>query len=96
MKRPNLNASSFARQVRLLAADSGNVIVLHHARLRMIERQITLPEIVEVLLGGRVTEPPALDLYGNWKATMERTVGGRRIGVAVAVTDKAIVITVFD
>lgn len=96
MKRVGMTASAFAQLVRTLAADSGNVILLPHARKRMIERHITLPQIIDVLTGGRVSEPPALDIYGNWKATLERTVNGRRIGAAVAVTDKAIVITVFD
>lgn len=90
-----MTAQQFTATVRELAAVSGNVVILRHAAQRMHERDIALAQVLEVLRHGRVSEGPALDIHGNWKATMSRSVAGQKTTVAVAIENRLIVITVF-
>ncbi|MGE0151985.1 MAG: DUF4258 domain-containing protein [Reyranellaceae bacterium] len=90
-----MTAQQFTAAVRELAAVSDNVAILRHAAQRMRERGIGLMQVLDVLRGGRVSEGPALDIHGNWKATMDRVIAGQKIAVVVAIENRLIVITVF-
>jgi hypothetical protein len=61
----------------------------------MSERAITLPDILEVLRRGSVTEGPFLNTHRNWQATMTRFAAGQEIQVAVVIDDGVIVITAY-
>jgi len=90
-----LTGPAFLARIRALAASSGNVQYTLHARKRMVERHITDLQVVETLLRGRLIEGPALDIRGNWKATLSRTVAGQNLRVAAALWRGVVVITVY-
>jgi len=63
----------------------------------MEQRGITRPEVLEVLRGGYVDEPPAQDFIGEWKCKVSRKVRGRTAGVVTVVidaSDQLIIVTV--
>lgn len=93
--RLGMNAAAFLARVRALAALSENVVFTGHARTRMRQRRISDLQVLEVLRRGTVAEGPALDIYGNWKATLKKTVAGQTVHVAAALEKGVVVITVY-
>jgi hypothetical protein len=96
-----LTDTSFLRRLRSIAQDSGRVIVTGHAKQRMRERRINLPQVLECLRCGRIYEPAHLTIRGDWKATVEHQVAGDLVRVAVALEKQkggelAVVVTVMD
>jgi hypothetical protein len=83
--------------LREISADSSRVIFRTHALQRMRQRKVTPVQVIACLARGTVSEPVALDHFGNWKLTVSHRVAGRELNVAVAidVPRRAIVITVF-
>jgi hypothetical protein len=92
-----MNDATALRLLREIAQDSARVILTGHARLRMRQRKVTVPQIIACLQRGIVAEPVALDAHGYWKLTVSHRVAGKDLNVAVAidVPSRAIVITVF-
>ena len=78
----------FQRAVRELATDSGNVIVVDHARQRMVVRDIALDEVLRVLRCGTCEEEPQQGHGTNLRARMVGKTTGREIVVAVAVSTR--------
>ena len=90
-----MDARTFLRKVQGYAVDSGNVFVVAHARQRMAERGISLPEIMGALRRGIVVEGPFLNAHGNWQATLRRFAAGQEIEIVVAIDNGVIVITIY-
>ena len=92
-----MNDANALKLLREIAQDSGNVILVDHARKRMRQRKVTTVQIIECLRRGVVSEPVALDIHGNWKLTVAHRVAGKDLNVAVAIDlpSRALVITVF-
>lgn len=96
-----LNDANALKLLREIAKDSGRVIVLKHAKSRMRERRITLPQVLEVLRKGALSEPASLDIHGNWKVTVQCKSCGELVTVAGAIDitknprERVLVITVF-
>lgn len=90
-----MSAAAFRTKLRDLARASENVRFTAHARLRMRQRGIDDLQVLHVLRSGSVEEGPALDMRGNWKATMTGLAAGERVRVAAALYEGAIVITVY-
>lgn len=91
----------FLQRIRQIAADSGRIIITKHAKQRMRQRRISLTQVIECLLKGRVVENAHIDIDGDWTGKIEHQYAGDRISVAVAIDgrqhrgeDMAIVITV--
>jgi len=88
------------RLIREIAQDSSRVIVTTHARKRMRERRISLPQVLNCLVKGQIAEGPAQDVHGNWVCTLRWRDAGDFLRVAVALKHdvttghKVIVITV--
>jgi hypothetical protein len=93
--RYEMKPQAFLARVRALAGSSENVVFTNHARKRMRQRGITDLQVLEVLRRGSVAEGPAPDIYGNWKATLRKLVAGQDVNVAVALSNGAVVITVY-
>ena len=98
--RLNLSAESAQRLVRDIAEDSSRVKITTHARQRMRERKITMAQVFCCLKNGRISEPPARDVTGNWKFNICVMSAGDLITAAVALDNKgngnyAVIITVF-
>lgn len=96
---PALNDANFLRRLRQVAADSSRVVVMGHARKRMIERKINLRQVLSCLQKGVVSEPAHLSPHGGWKATVTHRCGGDQVSVVAALEsqgsgDYCIVITV--
>lgn len=96
---PALNDANFLRRLRQVAQDSSKVVVLRHAKQRMVERKISLMQVMSCLQKGVVSEPAHLSPAGGWKATVTYRCGGDPVSVAAALEadlngDCCIVITV--
>jgi hypothetical protein len=95
-KTSALTAQAFKnRAAACVEADNGSVFFTAHAKARMAQRRITDAMVLETLRRGYVVEGPALDMHGNWKATMKKLVAGVQVRVAAAIDEGVIVITVF-
>jgi hypothetical protein len=96
-----LNDANALKLLREIVKDSGRVVVLKHAKARMKERGITLPQVLEVLRKGSLAEPACLDIHGNWKVTVRCKTCGENVAVAGAIDmtqepqERVFVITVF-
>jgi len=91
-----LNDANFIQRLRK-AAD--RLVITPHARQQMRKRRITRMQVDSCLRHGRVVEPAHLTMHGDWKATIEHSVAGDIINVAVALErqedgDYAVVVTV--
>ena len=81
--------------------DSARVYFTHHAKDRMLERDISRSEVNAVLRHGEMVELPALTSKGSYKATLESYEAGRQLQVAIDIDDddmgnKIIIITVIE
>jgi len=92
-----MNDATALKLLREIAQDSAKVIFTEHAKARLRGRKVTPVQVITCLQRGIISEPVALDLYGNWKLTVTHRVAGQNLDVAVAISvpDKAIVITLF-
>lgn len=57
--------------IKKISRDSSKVILTHHARERMSERQITHKQVLQCLTRFRVIEEPHRTPKGNWKLAIE-------------------------
>jgi hypothetical protein len=67
--------------------DSGRVFITPHAKKRRRERRITLPQVLDCLCHGLVSEPAHTShtyLQGNWQCTMTRRSAGDEVRVCSA------------
>ncbi|MGY4493512.1 DUF4258 domain-containing protein [Pseudomonas sp. TE3610] len=73
------------RMIRQIALDSGRVVYTAHARQRMSEREITLPDVMECLSKGQITEGPAIMPKGDWRFTISWFRAGSPLQVVGAI-----------
>jgi hypothetical protein len=92
-----LNDADAIRLVRMIAADSNNIIVIAHARKRKAQRSITRIQIERCVRLGIITEGPFINAKGNWQMNLTRQTAGEQITCAVAIewVTRVIVITTF-
>jgi len=95
-----MNPADALRIIRERAADSGCVVILPHARDRMVERKIDRLEILRVLRAGAITDGPWVDARSdNERCRLEGQVDGEWIGVVVEIPENRpdlLVVTVID
>ena len=95
-----LSRPAALRLVHEIAQDSSRVILTTHAKRRMRERRITLPQVISCLLKGQLTEDPSMDAYGNWVCSLRWRHAGDYLRVAAAIKQdsntgkKVVIITV--
>jgi len=82
--------------IRRTAAFSECVFITQHAQNRMIERQVTLTQVLSCLRSGVFIEGPTLDSYQQigHKATMQLVCAGSVIQVALKLVDQGQVIVI--
>jgi Domain of unknown function (DUF4258) len=92
-----LNDADAIRLVRMIAADSNNIVVITHARNRGAQRSITRVQIERCVRFGVITEGPFINGHGNWQMNLMRQTAGEEITCAVAIewASRIIVITTF-
>ncbi|MGQ2185261.1 DUF4258 domain-containing protein [Bradyrhizobium barranii] len=93
----HLNDADAIRLVRMIAVDSSNIVVIHHARKRGAQRSITRIQIERCVRHGVITEGPFINSKGNWQMNLTRQTAGEQITCAVAIewATHLIVITTF-
>ena len=91
--------TSFIRCVRALSVDSGRVKLTQHARERMVQRQISIREVIETLRKGRLIEPAVTDVRGEWVGRIIHDFAGQKIHVVTKLvirqTECVLIITTF-
>jgi len=94
---PMFNAVTILREIKRLAEDSGNIVLIAHGRKRSRQRHITRPQIECCVRKGHIEEGPFLNVHGNWQVTMCRRVAGEEIHCVVALDlpSRVLVITVY-
>jgi hypothetical protein len=92
-----LNDADALKVVRMIAADSGNIVVIRHGRSRSKLRSITRPQIERCVQKGTITEGPFLNQHGNWQMNLLRHSAGEQITCTVAIewATRVLVITAF-
>ncbi len=74
--------------IRTRSVDTVRVVFSRHVELRMKQRQILRPEVLEVLRRGRLQRTPEPNpARASLECRMQRFVAGREIGVVVALND---------
>lgn len=90
-----------SKTIKNLAANSANIFLIDHAKKSMKKRHITLNQVIQCLLKGKITEGPYRDIgSGNWRVRMEYYSAGQCIKVVAELmtndkNEKIIVITTF-
>jgi hypothetical protein len=83
-----LSTVQLQQLIRARSADTVQVVFSRHVELRMKQRQILRPEVLEVLRRGRLGRTPEPNLArASLECRMQRFVAGREIGVVVALND---------
>lgn len=57
----------------------------NHAKVRMVERDITMPDVMECLKKGQITEGPAQMPGGDWRFTISWFRAGSPLQVVGAI-----------
>lgn len=86
--------------IRTAAQNTDLIVLTDHAEMRLLQRAITMQEIHDVLRGGCIERPFAIDEeHDSIECRMERYVAGRDLVVMVALVDEdpdLLVITAFE
>ncbi|SFJ85482.1 DUF4258 domain-containing protein [Bradyrhizobium sp. Gha] len=92
-----LNSADALKLVRMLAADSNNIVVIKHARARGRQRSITRPQIERCIQMGSITEGPFINSHGSWQVNLSRFTAGEQITCVVAIDwpSRLIIVTTF-
>ena len=81
--------SEVQARVHELSKDLANIRFNHpHFQARLIERQLTMRQVLEALRKGLVIDGPTRDQWGDLGAKLRRKVAGRRVQIVVAVKEK--------
>jgi hypothetical protein len=80
-------------------ASSGAIIWSNHCKKRMEERSITMPQILNCLLKGKVTEEPFLNHANGsgYETAVEKITAGEKLKVVVCIklSEKLLIVTVY-
>jgi len=88
--------------IRERAQDSAHILILRHARQRMVERGVDDLDVQRCLRGGAITEGPYVPTdskTGAWRCNVEGVVSGDRLRVVVELPKEPpdlLVVTVID
>jgi hypothetical protein len=83
------SAAFLESRVHELARNSANLHFDHpHFQARLVQRKISMRQVLEVLRHGAVVDGPKKDEWGDWRVKLQRMVAGRRVQVVVAVKEK--------
>lgn len=92
-----LSAADAQERIRVISFESDCVIFTDHALLRMEERDLSMPEVLEILRCGYVEDPPSQEHVGEWKCKVTSKWRGRTAGVVTVIVDsrrQLIIVTV--
>ena len=93
-------SSEEATKIIRALVENGQIIWTGHCKKRMEEREITMPQIINCLLKGRVTEPPFLvnENGGGYETRIEKGTAGDwlRIVVCMRFDQQLVIITAIN
>lgn len=92
-----LSKPAAARIIKEIGADPNRIVPVHHARMRMVQRKISITQVRRVVQAGFVDGEPWMDDHGNWRVTMRGTSAGEQItaGIAIEWRTRLLIVTVF-
>jgi len=95
-------ADAVGRIYEIAQKETHRVLLLDHAHMRMLERDITHRQVFKVLRHGNPTDGPAWESTGEpgWKCVFRRITAGERIDVVAKLIERdgqaiVLVLTVF-
>lgn len=71
--------------IRELSQGSDRIFYSKHARLRMTEREISMPDVMDCLAKGQITEGPYKAPGGDWRFTISWFRAGSPLQVVGAI-----------
>lgn len=81
--------TEITRIIKTTSKDTSVIVMLDHARDRMIARGIGINEVYEVLRHGALVRPWKINKkYDTFECRMELYVGGRELAVGVTLDDE--------
>jgi hypothetical protein len=80
-----LTAADALRIVRILSADTSNIVVIRYGRRRARQRAITHHQIELCVQRGTITEGPFLNQRRNWQMNLYRHAAGEEITCVVVI-----------
>jgi hypothetical protein len=86
-------------QTRALAAPGQDTTRIHfdhpHFQQRLVQRKVSMRQVLETLREGSAEGTPTRDHYGDWRIKLRHTASGRPVQVVVAVKqDHLVLVTV--
>lgn len=97
--RPGALSKAEARHiVREISMDADRIILHPHARMRLVQRMISVTQVRTVIRTGTIVEGPYLDDKDCWRVEMQGRAAGDTLSVAVAILwpQRLLVITVYQ
>jgi len=93
----SLSAPQALKIVRLLAADTSNIVVISHGTKRGRQRSITRRQMELCVQRGTISEGPFVNGHGNWQMNFYRHAAGEEVTCVVAIDwpTKVLVISAF-
>ena len=77
----HLSAALALKIVRLISADTDNIVVIPYGRRRAQQRNITRRQMELCVQRGTIVEGPFLNQHGNWQMNLYRHAAGEEITV---------------
>jgi len=85
-EQPNkLSAALALKIVRLIAADTDNIVIIPYGRRRAQQRNITRRQIELCVQRGTIVERPFVNQHGNWQMNFYRHAAGEEVTCVVAI-----------
>jgi hypothetical protein len=85
-EQPDRLSSALAlKVVRLIAADTDNIVVIPYGRWRAQQRKITRRQIELCVQKGTIVEGPFFNQHGNWQMNFYRHAAGEEVTCVVAI-----------
>jgi hypothetical protein len=80
-----LSAALALKVVRLISADTDNIVLIPYGRRRAQQRNITRRQIELCVQKGTIVEGPFLNQHGNWQMNFYRHAAGEEVTCVVAI-----------
>lgn len=80
-----LSPADALKVVRVLAADTANIVIINYAKRKTKQRKITRRQIELCVQKGTVVEGPFVNQHGNWQLNLCRHAAGEQITTVVAI-----------
>jgi hypothetical protein len=80
-----LSAADALKIIRMLAADTGKIVLIPYGKKRANERRVTRRQIELCVQKGTISEGPFINGHGNWQVNLWRHAAGEQITCVVAI-----------